>query len=261
MLVKGFVLFDIDGVIRDVTNSYRLAIQKTVGSFCGWEPSIEDIDGLKSEGFWNNDWDVSLELIKRYKKDLGGQFNSPTREILRNRFDSFYFGEKLQESGEIWTGFINNETLLVRKKFFETLSSLEIKWGFVSGAEYPSAKFVLESRLGIKAPPLVAMGDAPDKPNPTGFLTLVSRLAECSIDTIQEPIAYLGDTVADVLTIQEARKEYPYQRFISFAISPPHLQLEKRKSLRKTYEYQLKKSGADIVLKNTEEIIEYIKRW
>ena len=53
----GLVLFDIDGVIRDVSNSYRMAIQETVSFFCGWKPSIEDIDSIKSEGCWNNDWD------------------------------------------------------------------------------------------------------------------------------------------------------------------------------------------------------------
>ena len=63
---KGLILFDIDGVIRNVSNSYRLAVQKTVLHFCGWEPSSQDIDNLKNEGIWNNDWDLSLELIKRY---------------------------------------------------------------------------------------------------------------------------------------------------------------------------------------------------
>ena len=56
----GLILFDIDGVIRDVTNSYRLAIQETVHFFSEWRPSIEDIDSIKSEGSWNNDWDLSL---------------------------------------------------------------------------------------------------------------------------------------------------------------------------------------------------------
>ena len=40
----GVLLFDIDGVIRDVSNSYRMAIKKTVNKFCGWTPSILDID-------------------------------------------------------------------------------------------------------------------------------------------------------------------------------------------------------------------------
>ncbi len=40
----GLILFDIDGVIRDVTNSYRMAIQETVYFFCKWKPSIGDIE-------------------------------------------------------------------------------------------------------------------------------------------------------------------------------------------------------------------------
>ena len=63
MKPKGLILFDIDGVIRDVSESYRLAVKKTVYSFCGWEPSSLDIDDLKNEGIWNNDWDISLEPV------------------------------------------------------------------------------------------------------------------------------------------------------------------------------------------------------
>ena len=61
----GLILFDIDGVIRSVENSYRLALKKTVYKFSRWEPSYIDIDCAKNEGIWNNDWDLSLELIKR----------------------------------------------------------------------------------------------------------------------------------------------------------------------------------------------------
>ncbi len=62
------ILFDIDGVIRSVEHSYRLSLKKTVYKFSGWEPSYIDIDNAKNEGIWNNDWDLSLEFIKRFKK-------------------------------------------------------------------------------------------------------------------------------------------------------------------------------------------------
>ena len=65
----GLILFDIDGVIRSVENSYRLSLKKTVCKFSGWEPSYIDIDNAKNEGIWNNDWDLSLELIKRCIKN------------------------------------------------------------------------------------------------------------------------------------------------------------------------------------------------
>ena len=64
----GVILFDIDGVIRSVENSYRLSLKKTVHKFTGWEPSYQDIDSAKNEGIWNNDWDLSLEFIKKNTK-------------------------------------------------------------------------------------------------------------------------------------------------------------------------------------------------
>ena len=39
------LLFDIDGVIRDVAGSYRRALQETVAHYSGWRPSAADIDG------------------------------------------------------------------------------------------------------------------------------------------------------------------------------------------------------------------------
>ena len=257
--IKGIILFDIDGVIRDVTQSYRLSIQKTVNFFSGWVPTIDDIDDLKSEGIWNNDWDLSIELLKRNTYLSCNLEKIPTRDDLREKFDSYYFGEN--NKNKSWNGFINNEKLLVNKKFFIDLTSHGIKWGFVSGTEHDSAKFLLENRLSIKNAPLVAMGDAPEKPDPKGFLKLTCDLAKSEIDQISYPIAYVGDTVADVLTIKRAREIYPDQTFISFAVAPPHLHLENKYDLRKKYENKLKSSGADFILENTQEIINYVKEW
>ena len=69
----GIVLFDIDGVIRSVENSYRLSLKRTVFEFCGWEPSYQDIDNAKNEGIWNNDWDLSLEFRPGNTPDLVGR--------------------------------------------------------------------------------------------------------------------------------------------------------------------------------------------
>ena len=76
----GLILFDIDGVIRSVENSYRLSLKKTVYKFSGWEPSYLDIDNAKNEGIWNNDWDLSLELIKRKIKKENLNLKIPSRE-------------------------------------------------------------------------------------------------------------------------------------------------------------------------------------
>ena len=248
MQTRGLILFDIDGVIRDVTNSYRLSVQKTVLEFCHWEPSTHNIDELKNEGIWNNDWDLSLELIKRYIKKNKLSLKPPSRDKVIKNFEKLYFGCKPNENNKRWSGFINNEELLVDKNFFDFLTLSKIKWGFVSGAELPSAKFILENRLNLDHPPLIAMNDAPDKPNPEGLLKLANKLLKKDFGRICPPIAYVGDTVADIQTIINARELYPSQTFISIGVTPPHLKTTDTIQKRSKYETQLIAAGADFII-------------
>ena len=71
----------------------------------------------------------------------------PSREKIVECFEEFYFGVDSNKDSKYWSGFIKNEDLLVDKKFFESLQKNGIIWGFVSGAEPASAKFVLEKRI------------------------------------------------------------------------------------------------------------------
>lgn len=41
-----------------VGNSYRRALADTVEHYSGWRPEGDKVDALKSEGIWNNDWQV-----------------------------------------------------------------------------------------------------------------------------------------------------------------------------------------------------------
>ena len=250
----GLLLFDIDGVIRSVENSYRLSLKKTVYKFSGWEPSYIDIDKAKNEGIWNNDWDLSLELIKRYTRKKNLNLKIPSRDEIVKCFEEFYFGGDPTKDSDSWSGFITNEKLLVDKKFFDLLKRNGIIWGFVSGAESASAKFVLEKRLGLKSPPLISMGDAPDKPNPKGFINLSKKLLGNKLGPSNIPIAYVGDTIADVNTVINARKVIPSQKFISIGLAPPHLHLKSRLKERNSYEKNLRKAGADLILSSINDL-------
>ena len=250
----GLLLFDIDGVIRDVTNSYRMAIQETVCLFCGWKPSIQDIDSLKSEGCWNNDWDLSLEMISRHAQNNNLSLSTPEREKLIKCFENFYFGGNPKDDSSKWSGFIKNEKLLVNQSLFDELTKRRISWGFVSGAELASAKYVLEQRLGLVSAPLIAMGDAPEKPDPTGLISLSSKLSRSPLGVLNPPIAYIGDTVADIKTVINARSRIPQQKFISIAIAPPHLHGNSNNEKRLNYEVKLKEAGADLILKSMENL-------
>ena len=243
LISPTILLLDIDGVIRDVAGSYRRAVQETVKHYSGWFPTAVDIDALKGEGAWNNDWDASLELLRRFGAEL------PDRQALINVFSGFYFGGNPEGPPEGWTGFIRDEPLLVDAEFFAELSRRGIRWGFVSGAEPPSARFVLHRRLGLNDPPLIAMGDAPDKPDPSGLIQLAKQLSR---DEIPGTVAYLGDTVADIHTVLNARSRCPDWNWISLGVIPPHVRQ------RADYRNQLQAAGAEQVLETTLSLLDLI---
>ncbi len=250
-------------MIRDVGGSYRRAIVETVHHYSGWRPEPAQIDSLKSEGCWNNDWEASLELLRRHcsgSASSGSRCTSheplqlPGFEELVATFCGFYFGGDPEGDPAAWRGFIGSEPLLVSPGFFAALTAAGIAWGFVSGAEPPSARFVLERRLGLVDPPLIAMGDAPDKPDPTGLLRLADRLLHPE-NQAAATIAYLGDTVADVHTVIAARRQRPELRLLSLAVAPPHLQAPGLVEARAAYEQGLRDAGADHILASTDEAL------
>jgi HAD superfamily phosphatase len=66
---KDLIIFDMDGVLVDVGESYRATIQATVKVFTGDEPTREEIQDWKNKGGWNDDWQLSHRLIQ----ERGGQ--------------------------------------------------------------------------------------------------------------------------------------------------------------------------------------------
>jgi len=245
-------------VIRDVGGSYRRALAETVHHYSGWRPEPRQIDALKAEGRWNNDWEASLELLRRHGLGPDGPTPLPDFPDLVMVFSQFYFGGDPEGDPAQWRGFIGAEPLLVAAEFFESLSGAGLAWGFVSGAEPPSASYVLQQRLGLGQPPLVAMGDAPDKPDPTGLLQLARSLAGCDLGPQAPPVAYLGDTVADVFTVLNARRAAPQQRFLTLAVAPPHLHGDP--PARSAYEARLLEAGADAVIPATSAVASELER-
>ena len=249
------VVFDIDGVIRDVAGSYRLALSDTVEHFTeggliagGWRPTPIDIDTLKGEGIWNNDWEASLELAYRYFEGLGqSRTDYPlSYEAIVAFFQSKYRGEMMEGA---WTGYLAGEPLLVDRAYFEALTAAGIKWGFFSGATTVSARFVLEGRVGLENPLLVAMEDAPGKPDPAGLFETMKRLNAA----IDETVVYVGDTVADMATIARARGQDLGRSFLAVGSLPPHV-VTGEPAVRMAYEMGLRSAGADAIVASVQEV-------
>ena len=62
--MKDLLIFDMDGVLVEVTESYRATIQATVKHFTGGEPSRGEIQDWKNRGGWNDDWLLSHRMVQ-----------------------------------------------------------------------------------------------------------------------------------------------------------------------------------------------------
>ncbi|MEM8806382.1 MAG: TIGR01548 family HAD-type hydrolase [Cyanobacteria bacterium P01_G01_bin.38] len=249
----AIAVFDIDGVVRDVGGSYRRAIADTVEHFTqqAHRPTPQDIDTLKGEGIWNNDWKASQELICRYFESQGR-----SRESLGLDYDTIvdffqrrYRGPDLEAPTQ-WTGYISQEPLLMTADYLKGLTSGGVPWSFFSGATQGSANYVLQHRMGLTSPILIAMEDAPSKPDPTGLFMAVKAIEEqFSIEQVL-PVIYAGDTVADMQTVVMAQQQRPAQSWLSVGILPPHVQGDAL--YKAAYAEKLKAAGASTVLEHVE---------
>jgi HAD superfamily hydrolase (TIGR01548 family) len=62
--IKPVLVFDMDGVLANVNESYLAAIMATVRHFTGTTVSRAEIDRYKQAGGWNNDWALAHQLVK-----------------------------------------------------------------------------------------------------------------------------------------------------------------------------------------------------
>jgi HAD superfamily phosphatase len=275
--IRAIIAFDIDGVLRDVSGSYRRALADTVEQFTqgAYRPTAADIDQLKAEGIWNNDWEASQELIYRHFEQQGQPRSQLALDYdqLVQFFQSRYRGPDPNH----WTGYICDEPLLTDAAYFEALTQHHIGWGFFSGATRGSATYVLRQRLELTVPVLIAMEDAPGKPDPTGLVATVHQLEQLhgipsrstagnavgdspsradhsnhSDNDAAVPVIYIGDTVADMQTVNNVRQSHPDRTWIGVGVLPPHTQVSP--DYAAAYGQRLEQAGAIAVLQNVREL-------
>jgi histidinol-phosphate aminotransferase len=157
------LLLDLDGVLADVSRSYRAAILRTAESF-GVRLGPEEITAAKAEGNANNDWVLTRRLLDRrgVRRSL--------REVTE-RFEGLYQG-----TAEV-PGLRNEETLIPDRRAFERLAR-RIPVAIVTGRPRSDAERFLQ-RTGIRSAiaALVCMEDAPAKPDPRPVRLAMERLS------------------------------------------------------------------------------------
>ena len=189
------LVFDMDGVLVEVTESYREAIRNTVKHFTGQEVSHDEIQDFKNAGGWNNDWVLSHRLIADRGRSV---------EYVRvvDYFNQIFLGEN-------YDGLIQREKWMPKTGLLERLSE-----GATLAIFTGRAKFEADATLGryashINFRPLVTDESVPNpKPAPDG-LHLIQR------EHPGKNIWYFGDTVDDARSAQSAGVSF-------IGVSTPH---------------------------------------
>ena len=181
---RSLLIFDMDGVLVDVTESYRETIRETVLQFTGISITHKEIQAAKNRGGSNNDWELSLELIR----ERGA---SPSREEVIAAFQSVYLGQDN-------TGLISRERWLPRERLLERLA-LRFHFALFTGRERWEAEFTLSKFApDIRFDPLVGMEDVEfEKPHPEGLLKILEHLKPSET-------YYVGDVMDDCLAARAA---------------------------------------------------------
>ena len=167
------LVFDMDGVLVDVTDSYRETIVRTVEHFTGKTISRDTIQDYKNQGGWNNDWSLSQKICR----DLGVEI--PYSKVVD------YFNWLFLEQG-----LIHRERWLPRNGLLDRLSE-KFELAIFTGRTTEEAEITL-NREGLRHRfLLVTASDVErEKPAPDGLLKIAALRPS-------KKLLYVGDTVDD----------------------------------------------------------------
>jgi HAD superfamily hydrolase (TIGR01548 family) len=177
------LLLDMDGVIADVSRSYRAAILSTARTF-GVELSAQDVAAAKALPGSNNDWHVTRRMLAERGVEA-------SIEEVTARFEAIYQG-----TGAV-PGLRETETLLTPRALLESLRR-RTRLAIVTGRPRADARAFLE-RFAIADlfEHVVCMEDAPTKPDPAPVQLAMKRLGVRAAWMV-------GDTPDDVIAARRA---------------------------------------------------------
>lgn len=183
------IVFDMDGVLVDVSESYRETIVQTVRHFTGQTVERERIQEYKNEGGWNNDWDLSQRICLDFGRDVAYE------DVVRE-FNLLFFGVEGRP------GLMERERWIARPGVLESLQS-RFDFGVFTGRLRFEAQMTLDRFAhGLRFDTIVAADDVTrQKPDPEGLLKILELDRE-------RPVLYVGDTVDDARAARAA--EVPF---------------------------------------------------
>ncbi len=173
-MVNAHVLvFDMDGVLVDVSESYRETIVRTVEHFSGRRIERDLIQDYKNRGGWNNDWALSQKICA----DLGVEV--PYADVVEHFNDLF-----------LRQGLIHRERWLPRPGLLEHLAE-RFEFAIFTGRTQEEAGITLHREGWRDRFHVIAADDVEQqKPHPEGLLKIGAQFSG-------KRLLYVGDTVDD----------------------------------------------------------------
>jgi HAD superfamily phosphatase len=177
-----------DGVLVDVSNSFRRAVVETARELGSVTVSPAEVQAYKDRGGFNNDWILTHAILRDAGRDV------PYDEVVE-AFNRRYRGD----DGD---GLIAEEPPLARTETLEALAASG-ELALVTGRPLDDALFTLR-RFGWERlfPVVVGMEEQAgrEKPDPYPLRLALDRLAEREGAAAVDPAGavYAGDTVDDV---------------------------------------------------------------
>lgn len=156
------LLFDMDGVLADVSRSYRRAIIETAAV---WDVELtsQDVARAKAAGGATNDWELTRHLLVERGVEV------PIEEVT-DRFEALYQGSRDTP------GLRRFESLRFDREVLERLST-RLPLGVVTGRPRSDARrFLEEHAIADLFSAVVCMEDAPSKPDPTPVRLALKQL-------------------------------------------------------------------------------------
>ncbi len=178
------LIFDMDGILVDVSRSYREVIRQTASYFLKKEVTMKEVDLIKSKVGMNNDWDATYALIND---------KTFSYEEVKKYFQSLYLGNEKKK------GLIVNEKLLISKIQLKKLKEIYQRLGIATGRPKKEASYVItENKLTGIFDSIVALEDVKNgKPAPDSINKVINFLD-------LKNTVYIGDSPNDVVAAEAA---------------------------------------------------------